>query len=172
MKIGLPYRQKPPVFLVFLLMIQVFCAGFFVTDVVADFVATQSMPQDGHLYVETLAAASLVAAIILETRWLLWLLRRKAHLEKSVSMARAAVQDVIEQAFADWGLTASEADVANFVVKGMSITEIAALRGSAEGTVKSHLNAIYRKAGVTGRGELMALILDGLMAKGGASGAA
>jgi DNA-binding CsgD family transcriptional regulator len=106
---------------------------------------------------------SLVAAIVIETRWLLWLLRRKAHLERSVSVARSAVQDVIEQHFVQWGLTPAEADVANFLVKGMSISEIATLRGGAEGTVKSHLNGIYRKSGTAGRGELMALILDGLI---------
>jgi len=156
-------RPELPYALLILLALQVFCAGFFVIDVVADFLETGRMVADGHLYVETLAAVSLVAAIVIETRWLLWLLRRKAHLERSVSVARSAVQDVIEQHFVQWGLTPAEADVANFLVKGMSISEIATLRGGAEGTVKSHLNGIYRKSGTAGRGELMALILDGLI---------
>jgi DNA-binding NarL/FixJ family response regulator len=165
-------RRELPYALLLLLALQVFCAGFFLIDVAADFLASGGELADGHLVVETLAAIALVAAIVLETRWLMWLLRRKAHLERSVSTARAAVQDVIEQHFADWRLTPSEADIANFLVKGLSISEIAAARGSAEGTVKSHLNAIYRKAGATGRGDLMALILDGLMGQGPHSGAA
>ena len=38
-----------------------------------------------------------------------------------------------------------------FTIKGLSIAEIARLRGTSEGTVKAHSNAIYRKAGVSGR---------------------
>jgi len=37
------------------------------------------------------------------------------------------------------------------------------MRGSAEGTVKSQLNAIYRKAGVGNRGELLSLLIEELM---------
>lgn len=35
--------------------------------------------------------------------------------------------------------------------------------GSAEGTVKAHSAAVYRKAGVTGRMQLVTLFLDELM---------
>ena len=41
--------------------------------------------------------------------------------------------------------------------------QIAELRGSAQGTVKSQLNAIYRKAGVSGRTALLALLIEDLM---------
>ena len=37
------------------------------------------------------------------------------------------------------------------------------MRGSAEGTVKAHLNAIYRKAGVQGRGALLSMLVKDLM---------
>jgi DNA-binding CsgD family transcriptional regulator len=53
--------------------------------------------------------------------------------------------------------------VAAFTIKGFTIAEIAALRGSAEGTVKTHLNAIYRKAGVQGRGQLVSLLIEELL---------
>jgi len=53
--------------------------------------------------------------------------------------------------------------VATFTIKGMSISEIASLRGSAEGTIKSHLSGIYRKAGVSGRGALLSLLIDDLI---------
>ena len=62
----------------------------------------------------------------------------------------------------DRALTPAERDVAGFTIKGYSIAEIAQLRGSAEGTVKTHLNAIYRKAGVTGRGQLVSLLVEDL----------
>lgn len=53
--------------------------------------------------------------------------------------------------------------MANFTIKGCSIAHVAALRGSAEGTVKTHLNAIYRKAGVGGRGQLVNLLIEEIL---------
>ena len=71
----------------------------------------------------------------------------------------------MEQYFHEWGLTPSEADVATFAIKGLDIAEIAELRGTAEGTVKAHLNAIYRKSGTSGRGALLGLLVDDLLAQ-------
>ena len=53
--------------------------------------------------------------------------------------------------------------MATFAIKGLSNAEIAQMRGSAEGTVKAHLNAIYRKAGVQGRGALLSMLVKDLM---------
>ena len=53
--------------------------------------------------------------------------------------------------------------VALFAIKGMSTAEIAALRSTSEGTVKAQTNAIYRKAGVSGRSQLLSLFIDDLM---------
>jgi DNA-binding CsgD family transcriptional regulator len=65
--------------------------------------------------------------------------------------------------FTEWGLTAAERDVALFALKGMSIAEIAELRQTSQGTVKAQTNAIYRKAGVSGRPQLLSLFVDELM---------
>ena len=56
-----------------------------------------------------------------------------------------------------------EADVALFAIKGLSTAEIAALRQTSEGTVKAQTNAIYRKAGVSGRSQLLSLLIEDLM---------
>ena len=68
--------------------------------------------------------------------------------------------EVLEERFADWGLTPAERDVALFAIKGMSTQEIATLRSTSEGTVKAQTNAIYRKAGVSGRGGFSLFIED------------
>ena len=70
---------------------------------------------------------------------------------------------MLDAHYLQWGLTPSEADVATFTIKGCSIAEIARLRGSAEGTVKTHLNAIYRKSGLSGRGQLASLLIEDLL---------
>ncbi|SNR57505.1 helix-turn-helix transcriptional regulator [Puniceibacterium sediminis] len=150
--------------LVLVIAVQSLCAAFYVADVVFDGIGDSwANLIKGDFFFEATAAAALVVAVIIETWFLMDLLRRKAHLERQVSVAAGAFHDVIQEHFRLWALTPSEQDVAQFTIKGMSISEIAALRGSAEGTVKSHLNAIYRKAGVTGRGGLLSLLIEDLL---------
>ena len=71
--------------------------------------------------------------------------------------------DVVDEKFGEWALTVAEKDVALFLLKGMSTHEISDLRQTSEGTVKAQTNAIYRKAGVTGRPQLLSLFIDDLM---------
>ena len=147
-----------------LIAVQVFCTVFFIVDVTEE--ASSGGPgyfQSWHFILETLCTAAIAAAIVFEVLYLLSLLRRKARLERSVSIARGALNEVIEAHFRNWGLTPAEQDVATFTIKGCSIAQIAELRGSAQGTVKSQLNAIYRKAGVSGRTALLALLIEDLM---------
>lgn len=146
-----------------LIVAQSACAAFFLWDVLGDGLAsTVTGRLDLHFGIEAAATAALIGGILFETRILMRLLRRKAHLEQQASLAARAFHELLEQRFALWGLTAAEQDVAHFIVKGMSITEIAGLRGSAEGTVKSQLNAIYRKADVGNRGEFLSLLIEDL----------
>jgi DNA-binding CsgD family transcriptional regulator len=157
-------RPRPPWGLIALVAAQTVCAVFFLSDVLNDWRDMGlSFATELHVSVEFLATLALCAAIVFETRYILRLLRRKEHLERSVSIASAAMRDVIEAHFEAWKLTPAEQDIATFLVKGMTIPEIAVLRGSAEGTIKSHLNAVYRKSGTQGRGDLLATILDSVM---------
>ena len=52
---------------------------------------------------------------------------------------------------------------ANFLTKGLNTRDIAEMRGTSEGTVKAQTNAIYRKAGVTGRTQLLSTFIEDLM---------
>ena len=165
-----PHPQRKSAALAALIAAQVLCAAYFAFDVAADYLLDGDLHtgsttgENRLLWMEALATLGFIGAIVVEVRLLLSMQRRQAHLERQVSLAAAAFQDALEVQFARWKLTPSEADIANFLVKGASIAEIAELRGSAEGTVKSHLNGIYRKAGVGGRGELLSLIIDELYA--------
>lgn len=147
-----------------LIVVQLFCAVFFVADVIKDYQELGAAAAGVlHVSVESVATISLVAAILVESRLLMALLQRQAHLEGRLDQVRSAIHDVVAAQFDEWRLTRSEADVANFVVKGYSTPEIAEFRGSAEATVKSHLNAIYRKAGVRNRSELLSQLMDTVM---------
>ncbi|KIN62666.1 Transcriptional regulator, LuxR family [Sulfitobacter noctilucicola] len=72
----------------------------------------------------------------------------------------AAKETVILRYASDWGLSQAEADVAIFVVKGFSNSEIAEMRGSAIATVKSQLSRIYQKSGLETRYQLIGFVTD------------
>ena len=76
--------------------------------------------------------------------------------------------DLLEERFSEWALSPAERDVALFAIKGMSTAEIGVLRKTSEGTVKAQTNAIYRKAGVTGRPQLLSVFIEDLMRDDGA----
>ncbi|HGG05150.1 MAG TPA: LuxR family transcriptional regulator [Aliiroseovarius sp.] len=157
--------------LAILILVQVSCAVFFLWDVMADASSPGELFTDPHLLVELLATVVLLIGIAVEWQYLALLLRRQARTERALNVAAGELHDLMEQYFRDWGLTPSEADVAMFALKGSSISEIAELRGSKDGTIKAHLNGIYRKAGVSGRAQLVSLLVEDLMAAplGGAS---
>lgn len=157
MKTGLPSL------IMGLIAVQVICAAVFLLDVLTDI--NELSVLSWQLVPEALASIGLFVGIAFEVVFLMHLLRRKASLERSVGMASSALHSVIEGHFDDWKLTPSERDVAALMVKGLSISEIAEVRGSAEGTVKAHLNAIYRKANARNRAEVLSHIMDTLIDK-------
>lgn len=156
-------KPRLPALVLTLIVVQIICAGVFFFDVMSD-MAEAGGPGWG-MVPEALASLALFTGIAFETIYLLQLLRRKASLERSVGLASSALQGVIDSHFDEWKLTASERDVAGLMVKGLSISEIATVRGSAEGTVKAHLNAIYRKANARNRAEVLSHIMDTLIDK-------
>ncbi len=160
-KRSLPRGKDRPYALMALIVFQCFCTAFFVYDVTFDL--DEGVTSLLHMMPELSATVGLVVGVLFEMRSLLGLLRRQARLEQSLGVASGALNEVMEAYFRQWGLTPSEQDVATFTIKGCSIADIAQLRGSAEGTVKTHLNAIYRKAGVQGRGQLVSVLIEDLM---------
>lgn len=156
-------KTRLPALIMGLIVAQVLCALVFFVDVMKD-VSSLGGP-DWGLIPEALASLALFVGIAFEAVSLVYLLRRKASLERSVGLASSALQGVIDSHFDEWKLTASERDVAALMVKGLSISEIAGVRGSAEGTVKAHLNAIYRKANARNRAEVLSIIMDTLIDK-------
>ncbi len=157
MKTGLPNL------VIALIGVQATCAIIFLWDVVQDVSAPAGL--DWHLVPEAMAVMALLIGIAFEVVYLVHLLQRKASLERSVGLASAHLQEIIQTHFDGWKLTASERDVAGLMIKGLSISEIAAVRGSAEGTVKAHLNAIYRKSNARNRAEVLSHIMDTLIDK-------
>jgi DNA-binding CsgD family transcriptional regulator len=147
-----------------LILFQILCCAVFVVDLAADF---RELEEGSisllHFGPELAATLGLAIGIAVEVQVLQRLLRRQARMEQGLGVAAGALSELMEGYFRDWALTPSEQDVAAFTIKGYSIAEIAGLRGSAEATVKTHLNAIYRKSGTNGRGQLVSLLIEDLM---------
>ncbi|SHG92258.1 helix-turn-helix transcriptional regulator [Marivita hallyeonensis] len=143
-----------------------FASGLFLLwDILGSILGIRSAPI-AWVYYE-LAQIGAVIGLILGTAvsatLLLRSIRRQHAAEESLRLASGAFMDVLHERFDDWELTPAERDVALFSIKGLSTAEIAGLRNTSEGTVKAQTNAIYRKAGVNGRPQLLSLFIDELM---------
>ncbi len=151
--------------LIAILAVQGVCAGFFLYDIAASVLPIQSEPiaWQLHEFIEVSAGVGLVLGVVMGGLYLAAMLRRNRNMEEQLRRASGAFVDLMEERFVEWGLTPSERDVAWFTLKGLSIPEIARLRQTSDGTVKAQSTAIYRKAEVNGRTQLVSLFIDDLM---------
>jgi len=148
-----------------ILAVQAICAFFFVSDIVLSVAGLRAGPISWQTreILEIGASVGLILGFVLGAIALSRSIRRQKLAEDKLRLASGAFMELLEEKFSDWNLTPSEADVALFAIKGMSTQEIADMRSTSEGTVKAQTNAIYRKAGVSGRPQLLSLFIDDLM---------
>ena len=146
-----------------IVIVQVLCATFFVAQILASVLGLAPISWQFHELIELGAALGLLLGVLLGWMVLRRTLARNTLMHDQLRLASGAFREVMEERFTEWGLTPAERDVALFAIKGMSLQEIAALRDVSEGTIKAQTNAIYRKAGVSGRTQLLSLFIDELM---------
>lgn len=143
-----------------LVALQALACAFFLADLVGDIAA------DGlglHLLAEGMAAIALLVAVVLGALQVRGLIAAARRDQAAIAVAQGALADLIRLRFDEWQLTAAEADVALFALKGCDIAEIAGLRGSAAGTVRAQLARVYAKADVDSQSALIALFLEELI---------
>ncbi|MDQ4419496.1 hypothetical protein OOT33_03460 [Sphingobium sp. DEHP117] len=140
--------------------LQALASVLFLVDFLSD-VAAEGW--SGHLVAEGAAAVALLVAVVVGAVQVRGLIEQARADEMAVALSREAVAELIRLRFAEWKLTAAEADVALFAIKGADIAAIAQLRGAAVGTIRAQLTRIYAKAGVAGHTGLVTLFLDDLI---------
>lgn len=135
---------------------------FFGYDLVVDAVFEDEFGSP-HFVIELIVFLGVSMALIVGTRDLRRLrvrLDREARRNKAFS---GALFDSINEQMDEWGLTRSEKDVAWFIIKGYRFSEVAQARGVKESTTRLQATSLYAKAGVSGRAEFVAEIIQPLL---------
>ena len=70
---------------------------------------------------------------------------------EKVVESKKRMSEAIHSQFNDWELSKSEREVGMLLLKGFSLKEISALRGTTEKTIRQQASAIYKKSGLSGR---------------------
>ena len=155
-----------PVIVALLAGLQIVCGAFFVYNLLAGVFRWGAGPLSWQ-WIETLELMATVGLLIgmgLGAAYMRSLLIQRRDAQERLREASDAFQDVVESRFREWRLSPSEQDVALFMIKGFSNTEIAELRDVSEGTIKAQSTAVFRKAGVSGRAQLLGAFIDDLLA--------
>lgn len=134
---------------------------FFLSDVLLDLPALKS--DWTHTIVELAVVLALWLGSALGALEIRRMSVRNSQMESRARAASGAFIELLEETFARWGLTPSERDVALLSIKGLSVAEIARLRDTRAGTVKAQCAAVYRKAGVGNRAQLLSHFVEDLM---------
>ena len=74
-----------------------------------------------------------------------------------------SLQKAINKQFTHWDFSPTYKEVAFYLLKGLSLKEIAKLRGSTFQSVRQQSHMLYRQAGLRSRAELSAFFLGGLL---------
>jgi len=139
---------------------QALAAVFFMADVSRDL---QWGGLTAHSGLEALVAVALVVGTMFGAVQMRRMLQQLRYAETGILAASGAFFEFIEAQFRDWRLTPAETDVALLTLKGLDISEIAAVRGAAEGTVRAQLASVYGKARVSNRGQFVSLFIEDLL---------
>ncbi len=163
---GQGFRIRPgAIALGLVLLLQAGATFFFLSDILVNILGIRTTPIAWQMreLLEIGAGLGLLTGFVLGAFLLRHAVTRSRRAEDALRAASGAFMEVLEERFGEWSLTRAERDVALFSIKGLSLSEIAAMRNTSEGTVKAQTNAIYRKAGVSGRPQLLSLFIDELM---------
>ena len=116
-----------------------------------------------HFVIEFIVFVGASMALVFSVRDLRRLRERLIWEERRNRGLSGALAEVIGEQMEEWGFTRSEKDVAWLILKGYRFAEIAELRGVKQTTPRLQATSVYAKAGVSGRAEFVAEILQPLL---------
>lgn len=116
-----------------------------------------------HFVIELIVFVGISIALIVGVRDLRSL---RASLRYETERNRAFSGELassINERMDEWRLSRSEKDVAWMIIKGYRFSEIAEARGVKDSTCRLQATSLYAKAGVSGRAEFVAEIIQPLL---------
>lgn len=152
-----------PAFLWGLFILQVACTVFFAGDAFQDFFASSESTAEAGDTLEIAVTLCLIIGTIFIGLELRKQMQRETRMRQQINIASGAFSEILQKEFDAWGLTESEQAVALLGIKGFSISEIAGIRDTKEGTIKAQNASVYRKAGVSGRLQLLSYFVEDLL---------
>jgi DNA-binding CsgD family transcriptional regulator len=156
---------KHPVIVWGLVVVQVLGGSYFLWEILASILGLPTIPLRWQLreFVEIGASLGLILGAIMGVQLARGATRETRRATTARRLTAGEFSAVVEDFFANLALTPAETEVAWFLLKGMSLTEIAQLRDTAAGTVKAQCTAIYRKAGVSGKSQLFSSMVEDVL---------
>jgi DNA-binding CsgD family transcriptional regulator len=148
-----------------LVLIQCLCGAYFCWEILASVLGLPTIPLRWSLreLVEAGASIGLILGALLGVRLAYVAQHATTKAETARKITTGEFSAVVDRYFGGLGLTNAETEVAWFVLKGMSLAEIAELRATRIGTVKAQCTAIYKKAGVTGKSQLFSQLVEDVL---------
>lgn len=145
--------------------IQILATLFFSWELWSDVLGLRTTPIPWELseFIQTFASLGLMLGTFTGIYLLAMSSRRIERLDSQMAAATGNYQFHLERLFHDWALSGAERSVAIFAMKGFSNAEIAGLRKTSVATIKSQMNAIFRKAGLENRQQLIAYLVEELL---------
>ena len=145
-----------------LVIIQIACGLYFLWEVLAAVLGLPTFPLRWQTreFVEIGASLGLVLGTFLGIH-LARSVSRKADADAAVHrLTSREFKAVVQDYFNDLGLTAAESETGWCLLKGLSMSDIARLRGRKINKVKTQCTSLYRKAGVRGKRQLVSHLIE------------
>lgn len=136
---------------------------FFIYDLVADALLEGEFGSP-HFVIETFVFCAVSWALVVGAGDLRRLRSRLEREQRRNRLFSGALAENIDAQMSEWKMTRSEREVAWLIIKGFRFSEIARLRGVKEATTRLQASTLYAKAGVSGRAEFVAEIIQPLLA--------
>jgi len=145
---------------------QFLSAVFFVGELWTEILGLRTTPIPWQLreVIQLLASVGLVTGVAVTAVYVSRSRNKLANLSRQVDVISGNFEQHLLASFAAWELSNSEKTITLYTMKGFSNSEIADLRGTSVSTVKSQLNSIYRKTGLSNRQQLISFLVEELLA--------
>lgn len=159
--------ERRKLFLLYgVLAIQALSAFFFLGELWTEILGLRKtpIPYAYQEIIQIFASFGVVIGVLASGMLVRRQLEQTDHLSRQIDVATGNFEAHLRAQFAEWQLSPSEQSVVIYAMKGFSNAEIATFRSTSASTVKSQMNAIYRKSGLQNRPQLISFLVEELLA--------